>query len=91
VVDDEIDRRQRIDDLRFEPGAHHGTTHRRQISNAGTPGESCIKRGGAMRDLFGRRRRNRPVAERLDVLFLCAAVFEAQRSRAGSSTTSATG
>jgi hypothetical protein len=70
-----------IDDLRIEPGGDDCAAHRSEVGDARHTGEVLHQHARrTIRDLFGRRRRNGPVAERFDV-FLAhgVAVFESQQ------------
>ena len=70
VVDDEIDRHERIDLLRIAAEPLHRGAHRRQIDDAGHAGEILQHDAGRLEGNFDLRRSGRlPAGERLDVVF----------------------
>ena len=81
VVDHQIHRRERIDDVRILAGRRHRAAHGGQIGDAGHAGEVLHQHPRrAVGDLLGVRRYVRPVRQGLDVFPAHgAAVLEAQQ------------
>ena len=82
MVDDEVDRHQRVDLLRIAAERGHGVAHRREVDDGRHAGEILHQHAGrAVGDLdAGRALVGQPAGDRLDV-FLGdrAAVFVAQQ------------
>src|SRR5258707_743547 len=68
VIDNQIDRHERLDDFRVASEALHGTAHRREIDNQRNPGEVLQNNArNDERNLGIRRRLRVPVCERFNI------------------------
>ena len=91
VVDDELDRRERVDLRGVAAEGAHRVAHRREIDHRRNPREVLEQHpGGSERDLDGRLRAGVPSRQRLDVargdvhrVFVAEQVFEEDLQRVG--------